>query len=87
MNVDHNVRNTVTPAVLRLFDLNRFPAKEEGMVLLDALDTLNCDPGIGGHHQIVGTARELRISRSAVSRGMSSISAVAPMMRSAGSLG
>ena len=38
-------------------------------------------------HQIVGTAFDRRISRSAVTRGIPSASAVAPIIRSAGSFG
>ncbi len=44
-------------------------------------------PGELSPYQIVGTARELRILASAVSRGISATRAVAPMMRSPGSLG
>src|ERR1700722_2436018 len=70
MNIDHDNFETQAGAEdCACFNLSRFAGKEKA----------------GTRYQMVGTARDLRISRSAVSRGMSSTRAVAAIILSAGS--
>src|SRR5215469_326980 len=72
MNVDHNVKNTVYAPGVALIRFKQIRGQSESRAAC---------------YQMTGTARERRISLSAVTSGMSSMSAVAPMMRSAGSWG
>ena len=83
------------------FDLSRFAWKEKvkGLTTEDTGDTeenrdlVACGPLTTASkrdifsYQMVGSARDFRISRSEVSRERPSTNAVAPMTRSAGSLG
>jgi hypothetical protein len=93
MNIDHFVRKSRGESGSALFkltlDLNRFTGKEKDHnVTTQIVGCAERKKIIRSHrHQIVETARDLRISRSAVTKRISSINAVAAMIRSTGSFG